>query len=54
MPAYNAAKTLEITYNDIPKDAVDGIILVDDASHDETVKKAKELGIYVFVHPENR
>ena len=54
MPAYNAAKTLEITYNDIPKDAVDGIILVDDASHDETVKKAKELGISVFVHPENR
>ena len=54
MPAYNAAKTLEITYNDIPKDAVDGIILVDDASHDETVKKARELGIYVFVHPENR
>ena len=54
MPAYNAAKTLEITYNDIPKDAVDGIILVDDASHDETVKKARELGISVFVHPENR
>jgi len=54
MPAYNAAKTLEATYNDIPKDEVDEIILVDDASHDETVKKAKELGLKVFVHPKNR
>lgn len=54
MPAYNAAKTLQATYDDIPKDCVDSIILVDDASHDETVKKARELGLKVFVHPENR
>ena len=54
MPAYNAAKTLEATYNDIPKDCVDEIILVDDASKDETVKKAKDLGLKIFIHPENR
>ena len=54
MPAYNAAKTLQATYDDIPKGLVDTIILVDDASHDETVKKARELGLKVFVHPENR
>ena len=54
MPAYNAAKTVQVTYDDIPKEYVDEIILVDDASHDETVKKARELGLKVFVHPENR
>ncbi|MCX5776079.1 MAG: glycosyltransferase family 2 protein [Candidatus Firestonebacteria bacterium] len=54
MPAYNAAKTVQVTYDDIPKDYVDEVILVDDASHDETVKKAKELGLQVFVHSENR
>jgi glycosyltransferase involved in cell wall biosynthesis len=53
MPAYNAAKTLEKTYNDIPKDAVDEVILVDDASSDKTVKTAKKLGIKVFLHPTN-
>ncbi|MFH1825465.1 MAG: glycosyltransferase family 2 protein [Candidatus Firestonebacteria bacterium] len=54
MPAYNAARTLESTYDDIPKEYVDEIILVDDASHDETVRKAKELGLNILVHPENR
>ena len=54
MPAYNAVKTLESTYNDIPKESVDEIILVDDASHDETAKAAKSLGLKVFIHPENR
>ncbi len=54
LPAYNAARTLERTYADIPKHAVDDIILVDDASHDETVEKARQLGIHVIVHPENR
>ena len=54
MPAYNAAKTIQATFDDIPKDCVDTIILVDDASHDETVNKAKELGLKVFVHPQNR
>ncbi len=54
LPAYNAAKTLERTYADIPKHVVNDIILVDDASHDATVEKARQLGIHVIVHPENR
>ncbi len=54
LPAYNAAKTLERTYNDIPKELVADIILVDDASRDETVDMARRLGIHVIVHPENR
>ncbi len=54
LPAYNAAKTLERTYDDIPKQVVNDIILVDDASHDATVEKARQLGIHVIVHPENR
>lgn len=53
MPAYNAAKTLEKTYQDIPKDIAEEIILVDDASADKTVKIAKQLGIRVFLHPAN-
>lgn len=53
MPAYNAAKTLEKTYADIPKNIVDEIILVDDASSDKTVKIAKKLGLKVFLHPTN-
>lgn len=53
MPAYNAAKTLEKTYSDIPKEVVDEIILVDDASADKTVKIAKKLGLNVFLHPVN-
>jgi len=54
MPAYNAARTLLDTYSAIPKDVVDEVILVDDASHDETVAEAERLGIPVLVHPENR
>lgn len=54
MPAYNAAKTLEKTYRDIPKDVVDKIILVDDVSKDKTVEIAKRLGIKVVVHIQNR
>jgi glycosyltransferase involved in cell wall biosynthesis len=54
MPAYNAAMTLERTLDDIPKDWVDEIILVDDRSRDETVDIAKKLGLRVFVHSENR
>ena len=53
MPAYNAAKTLEKTYRDIPKDLVDEIILVDDASADKTVKIARKLGLKVFLHSAN-
>lgn len=53
MPAYNAAKTLKMTYNDLPHKAVDKIILVDDGSRDETISIAKELGLEVFVHIRN-
>lgn len=55
LPAYNAAKTLEITYNEIPFDIVDEVVLVDDASKDETVQKAKELGIrHIVSHEKNK
>lgn len=53
MPAYNAAKTLEKTYKDIPNGLVDEIILVDDKSGDNTIEIAKKLGITVIVHDEN-
>ncbi len=54
MPAYNAEKTLERTLDDIPREWVDDIILVDDASCDGTVALARKLGLRVFVHDENR
>jgi len=55
LPAYNAEKTLEQTYREIPFDIVDNIILVDDSSHDKTLQKARELGIkYIITHSENR
>jgi len=54
MPAYNAAKTLRDTYAEVPKGIVDEVILVDDASKDETVKVAKKLGIKTIMHPKNR
>ncbi len=53
MPAYNAAKTLKITYDDLPHGAIGEVILVDDASRDETVRVAKELGLTVYVHSRN-
>ena len=53
LPAYNAAKTLEKTLFAIPKDWVDDIILVDDASKDNTVEVAKKLGLKTFVHEKN-
>lgn len=53
MPAYNAAKTLKKTVAEIPRDIVDEILLVDDASADETVKVAGDLGLTVFQHAEN-
>lgn len=53
MPAYNAEKTLEKTFQDIPHDIVDEILLVDDSSHDETVKIAQELGLRSFLHERN-
>lgn len=54
MPAYHAEKTLEQTYDDIPKEWVDDILLTDDASKDGTVDLARRLGIKVFVHEKNR
>jgi glycosyltransferase involved in cell wall biosynthesis len=55
LPAYNAAKTLERTFNEIPRDIVDEIILVDDASNDETRAVAQALGIkQIVVHPKNK
>jgi len=54
MPAFNAEQTLEKTYRDIPRGCVDEVILVDDASKDNTVALAKRLGITVICHNENR
>jgi glycosyltransferase involved in cell wall biosynthesis len=54
MPAYNAARTLEKTYWDLPLDGVSGVLLVDDCSTDETVATAERLGIEVIRHERNR
>ncbi len=54
LPAYNAAKTLSKTVNDIPSEYVDEIILVDDFSNDETIQLAKELGLTIKRHDTNR
>ena len=54
MPAYNAAKTLEVTYASIPMDVVDKIILTDDVSQDETVEIARKLGLKTMIHVQNR
>lgn len=55
MPAYNAAKTLEQTYNEIPHNIVDEVILVDDASKDNTVEVAHQLGVHhVIRHDKNK
>ena len=53
-PAYNAERTLHATYDDIPKDWVDEILLVDDCSRDRTVELARQLPIRVVVHQKNR
>lgn len=53
MPAYNAENTLKKTVDDIPKDWVDEIILVDDGSKDRTVEIAKKLKLTTYVHPNN-
>jgi glycosyltransferase involved in cell wall biosynthesis len=54
LPAYNAAKTLERTLEEIPPEFRQYVILVDDASHDNTVEVAKQAGLMVFQHPKNR
>lgn len=54
MPAYNAEKTLRQTYDELPHEYVDGVILVDDASNDRTTQMARELKINTIVHRENK
>jgi glycosyltransferase involved in cell wall biosynthesis len=53
LPAYNAAKTLERTWQEIPFDFVDDVVLVDDASRDDTAELARTLGIKTIVHEKN-
>lgn len=54
LPAYNAAKTLKMTYQEIPHAFVDDVVLVDDASWDGTPAVAQELGIKTVIHEENK
>jgi glycosyltransferase involved in cell wall biosynthesis len=55
LPAYNAARTLEKTYLEIPFDVVDDVILVDDASADNTSELAKSIGIkHIIRHDKNK
>jgi glycosyltransferase involved in cell wall biosynthesis len=54
MPAYNAERTLASTLADMPPGCVDEIILVDDGSKDRTVEVARDMGLTVLVHPNNR
>src|SRR5881392_2225600 len=53
MPAYNAGRTLRMTYEELPKDAVNLVILVDDGSTDATLEVARQLGLEIFVHNRN-
>src|SRR5437773_4229990 len=53
MPAYNAGRTLRMTYEELPKDTVSMVILVDDGSTDTTLEIARQLGLEIFVHNRN-
>ena len=53
MPAYNAGRTLRMTYEELPKDTVSLVILVDDGSTDATLEVARQLGLEIFVHNRN-
>ncbi len=53
MPAYNAGQTLRLTYEELPKDTVNLVILVDDGSTDATLDVARQLGLEIFVHNRN-
>ena len=53
MPAYNAGRTLKLTYEELPKESVSLVILVDDGSRDQTPEIARELGLEIFVHDKN-
>jgi glycosyltransferase involved in cell wall biosynthesis len=54
LPAFNAGRTLAATFNEIPSAVVDDIILVDDASTDDTLEVAKRLGIFAVAHDRNK
>ena len=54
LPAFNAGRTLAATFNEIPPAVVDDIILVDDASTDDTLEVAKRLGIFAVAHDRNK
>jgi glycosyltransferase involved in cell wall biosynthesis len=54
LPAYNAGRTLEATFREIPTEVVDDIIVVDDASKDDTLAVAKKLGIFAVAHERNK
>ena len=54
LPAYNAAKTLKHTYDELPHDIIDDVILIDDASLDNTAELAEQLGIKTLRHDKNR
>jgi glycosyltransferase involved in cell wall biosynthesis len=53
MPAYNAARTLKMTYMELPQEVVDLVLLVDDGSTDQTLEIARELGLEIFLHNRN-
>ena len=53
LPAYNAARTLERTLGDMPREIIDEVLLIDDHSKDETVQLARRLGLRVFLHDKN-
>ena len=53
MPAYRAARTMEKTLREIPRDCFDDVLVVDDASPDDTVAVARSLGLKTRQHPAN-
>ena len=53
MPAFNAARTLEMTYRELPHDRVSLVILVDDGSSDATIDIARKLDLRIFLHKRN-
>src|SRR5947199_10609500 len=54
LPAYNAERTLAATLADVPVGSIDEVLLVDDGSTDNTVQVAREMGLTVIQHPQNR
>jgi glycosyltransferase involved in cell wall biosynthesis len=53
LPEYNAARTLDRTVSELDREVVDDVLLVDDSSADETVRRAREMGIRAFLHDRN-